>query len=265
MIKWFKDTSIHDVPMVGGKTASLGEMYRSLTPKGINVPNGFGITADGYWLFVRENDLESVIRSAFADMSSSNSVTLQDTGRKIRSAFLEAEIPESLKKGIVDAYQEMGNGDVAVRSSATAEDLPNASFAGQQESFLHISGQDSLLLTCKQCFASLFTDRAISYRIHKGFDHMKVALSICVQQMVRSDLATSGVMFSIDTESGFDNVVLINAAYGLGENIVQGSINPDEFYVFKPTLSQYTPILRRRLGRKEMKMIYVEPRDSFRL
>ena len=262
MIKWFKDTSIDDVPLVGGKTASLGEMYRSLTPKGINIPNGFGITADAYWLFVRENGLECVISSAFADMSNSSSITLQDTGRKIRSAFLQAAIPGSLKKDIVDAYQKMGNGDVAVRSSATAEDLRNASFAGQQESFLHISGQDSLLLTCKQCFASLFTDRAISYRIHKGFDHMKVALSICIQQMVRSDLATSGVMFSIDTESGFDNVVLINAAYGLGENIVQGSVNPDEFYVFKPNLSQYTPILRHRLGRKEMKMIYDSDSDK---
>lgn len=140
MIKWFKDISIHDVPLVGGKTASLGEMYRSLTPKGINIPNGFGITADAYWLFVRENGLERVIKSAFADMSNSSSVTLQETGRKIRSAFLQAAIPESLKKDILDAYQEMGNGDIAVRSSATAEDLPDASFAGQQESFLHISG-----------------------------------------------------------------------------------------------------------------------------
>jgi len=261
-IRWFDEIGIDDVPVVGGKNASLGEMYRELAPQGINLANGFAITAEAFRHFLQATDLDVRIRDLLAGLDTQNAQNLQQRGRQVRHAILAAELPEDLQAAIVEAYDRLGHGseeplDVAVRSSATAEDLPDASFAGQQETYLNVQGHAALLETCKRCFASLFTDRAISYREDKGFDHFRVALSIGVQQMVRSDLATSGVMFSIDTETGFEGTVLINAAYGLGENVVQGSVNPDEYYVFKPTLQQgYRPILQKKLGSKEFKLIY---------
>jgi pyruvate,water dikinase len=261
-IRWFDEIGIEDVPLVGGKNASLGEMYRELGPRGINLANGFAITAEAYRHFLQATELDVKIRYLLAGLDAQDARSLQQRGRQIRHAILAAELPEDLQAAIVDAYDELSGGgseplDVAVRSSATAEDLPDASFAGQQETYLNVQGHAALLETCKRCFASLFTDRAISYRQDKGFDHAQVALSIGVQQMVRADLAASGVMFSIDTETGFANAVLINAAYGLGENVVQGSVNPDEYYVFKPTLDgACRPILQKRLGSKEFKLVY---------
>ena len=266
-IKRFAEIDIGDVPSVGGKNASLGEMVRELVPHGIRVPDGFAVTADAYRYFLTANQLDAEIQRELADLDVHDVAALQRCGSRIRQRIVEATIPDDLRRAIVEAYAQLeaetvGLGeaerlDVAVRSSATAEDLPDASFAGQQETYLNVQGTTQLLETCRRCFASLFTDRAISYRIDKGFDHLKVALSIGVQRMVRSDLASSGVMFSIDTESGFANAVLINSAYGLGENVVQGTVNPDEFYVFKPTLEQgFRPIIRRKLGSKEFKLIY---------
>lgn len=261
-IKWFGDISIDDVPLVGGKNASLGEMYRELTPRGVRVPNGFAITAEAYRDFLKAAGLESVLRELLTDLDTRDVEELRNTGRRIRHAILAAELPPSLEIEIMTAYGALGaeplsEPAVAVRSSATAEDLPDASFAGQQETFLNVQGEHALLHACKRCFASLFTDRAISYRVDKGFDHLKVALSIGVQLMVRSDLAASGVMFTVDTETGFKNAVLINAAYGLGENVVQGSVNPDEYYVFKPTLKMdFEPILQKVVGTKEFKLVY---------
>jgi pyruvate, water dikinase len=261
-IRWFDEIGIDDVPLVGGKNASLGEMYRELAPQGINLANGFAITAEAFRHFLQTTDLDVRIRDLLAGLDTSDVRSLQQRGRQIRHAMLAAELPEDLQAAIIEAYDRLGEGsaeplDVAVRSSATAEDLPDASFAGQQETYLNVQGHAALLETCKRCFASLFTDRAISYREDKGYSHFQVALSIGVQQMVRSDLATSGVMFSIDTETGFQNAVLINAAYGLGENVVQGSVNPDEYYVFKPTLQKgYRPILQKKLGNKEFKLVY---------
>lgn len=263
-IVWFEDIGRGDVALVGGKNASLGEMVRTLAPKGVRVPRGFATTANAYWRFVDEN----VIRSRISDFLKSfarGNLTLAETGNAIRSAFLHGEWPSDTTSAIVKAYRDLctrvGNHDldVAVRSSATAEDLPEASFAGQQETFLNIRGERDLLDACRRCYASLFTDRAIAYREAQGFDHMKVALSIGVQQMVRSDMAGSGVMFSIDTETGFDRVVLIDAAWGLGENIVQGIVDPDEYEIFKPLLSATdtpSPIIEKKLGAKAQKMIY---------
>ncbi len=261
-IKWFSDISIDDVPLVGGKNASLGEMFQSLTPKGVKIPNGFAITAQAYQHFIDSNDLAEKIQNKLAQVESKSIESLRECGHSIRQMILHANLPDDLESAIETAYLKLGekyfkNPDVAVRSSATAEDLPDASFAGQQETYLNVQGVSGLLEACRKCFASLFTDRAISYREHKNFGHFKIALSIGVQKMVRSDLASSGVMFSIDTESGFKDAVLINSAYGLGENVVQGTVNPDEFYVFKPTLkSGYQPILRKQLGSKEVKMVY---------
>jgi pyruvate,water dikinase len=261
-IRWFSEITIDDVPLVGGKNASLGEMYRELTPEGIRVPNGFAVTADAYRHFLRETGLDAEIQSALRGLDVGDVANLRERGHAVRHAILAAELPGDLQEAIVSAYEELsvdgpGPVDVAVRSSATAEDLPDASFAGQQETYLNVQGRLAVLDACRRCFASLFTDRAISYREHKGFDHFRIALSVGVQRMVRSDLATSGVMFSIDTETGFADAVLINAAYGLGENVVQGAVNPDEYTVFKPTLlSGHRPILQRRLGGKEFKMVY---------
>ena len=261
-IRWFAELSLDDVPLVGGKNASLGEMYRELVGQGVKVPNGFAITAAAYRAFLHEAQLDQRIRDILADLDTHDVTNLRQRGRQVRQAILAAAMPQELEQAIVDAYDRLGIGssepiDVAVRSSATAEDLPDASFAGQQETYLNVQGHAVLLDACQRCFASLFTDRAISYRTDKGFDHFSIALSIGVQQMVRSDLATSGVVFSIDTETGFRDAVLINAAYGLGENVVQGTVNPDEYDVFKPTLRQgFRPILRKRLGTKEMKMVY---------
>ncbi|MBE0511216.1 MAG: phosphoenolpyruvate synthase [Chromatiales bacterium] len=261
-IKRFRELGIKDVPIVGGKNASLGEMYRELKDKDIEVPNGFATTADAYRLYIEHNGLHQRIAGELDRLDTANVTQLAITGAKIRQWIMHGNMPQVLIDEIREAYKEMeaeygDNTDVAVRSSATAEDLPNASFAGQQETYLNIRGTNNLLATCRQVFASLFTDRAISYRVHQGFTHMDVALSIGVQKMVRSDLAASGVMFSIDTETGFRDAVFITAAYGLGENVVQGSVNPDEFYVFKPTLAQgKRPILKRQLGEKALKMIY---------
>ncbi|MFU8839063.1 MAG: phosphoenolpyruvate synthase, partial [Thiohalomonadaceae bacterium] len=261
-IKRFRELGIKDVPIVGGKNASLGEMYRELKDKDIEVPNGFATTADAYRLYIEHNGLHQRIAGELEKLDTTNVTQLAITGAKIRQWIMHGNMPQVLIDEIREAYKEMeaeygDNTDVAVRSSATAEDLPNASFAGQQETYLNIRGTNNLLATCRQVFASLFTDRAISYRVHQGFTHMDVALSIGVQKMVRSDLAASGVMFSIDTETGFRDAVFITAAYGLGENVVQGSVNPDEFYVFKPTLAQgKRPILKRQLGEKALKMIY---------
>ncbi|HUJ79605.1 MAG TPA: phosphoenolpyruvate synthase [Nitrospiria bacterium] len=261
-IRWFNEIGIGDVPVVGGKNASLGEMVRALSARGVKVPDGFAVTADAYRSFLKEARLETVIRGTLKGLDTRDLDNLRRRGAAIRQAIVAASLPSELERGIADAYDRLsGPGrapvDVAVRSSATAEDLPDASFAGQQETYLNVQGRQALLESCKRCFASLFTDRAISYRTDKGFDHFKVALSIGVQRMVRSDLATSGVMFSIDTESGFPDVVLINAAYGLGENVVQGSVNPDEYYVFKPTLAAgFRPILQKMAGTKEFKLIY---------
>jgi pyruvate,water dikinase len=259
-IKTFSEVGIGDVATVGGKNASLGEMYQNLTAEGIRIPNGFAVTADGYFHLVESNQLDKIIDPLLSDLNTQNIEQLRQCGKTIRQAFLDAKIPEDLSKEILAAYAQLSNGkpaDVAVRSSATAEDLPDASFAGQQETYLNVQGDRAILDSCLKCFASLFTDRAISYRHDKRYDRLKIGLSIGIQQMVRSDLAASGVMFSIDTETGFPDVVIINASYGLGENIVQGSVNPDEFYVFKPTLHDpFKPILQKRLGNKEMKLIY---------
>lgn len=261
-ILWFNDLRIDDIPYVGGKNASLGEMYHSLTKKGVKVPNGFAITAYAYRYLVEKAGLAKRIRSTLRGLRPNNIRELQKKGKEVRDMIRHADFPEELAKEIQDAYKylqkEYGkNPDVAVRSSATAEDLPDASFAGQQETYLNITGEKALLDACRNCFASLFTNRAISYRQHKKFDHFSIALSIGVQKMVRSDLACSGVMFSIDTESGFENSVFITGAYGLGENVVQGAVNPDEYYVFKPTLKQgYKPIISKKVGRKKIKMIY---------
>ncbi len=259
-IRWFENIGIDDVPDVGGKNASLGEMYRELSEKGIRIPNGFAVTATAYRHFLEETGLDRRIPDILAGLDTENIANLQERGRAVRDAIVAAEFPQDLREAIAKAYEQLGEGrsvDVAVRSSATAEDLPDASFAGQQETYLNVEGKRAVLETCRRCFASLFTDRAISYRVDRGFDHAQIALSIGVQRMVRSDLATSGVMFSIDTETGFRDAVLINAAYGLGENVVQGAVNPDEIYVFKPTLKTgHRPILQKRMGNKEFKLVY---------
>ena len=261
-IRWFEEIGIGDVSLVGGKNASLGELYQELAPKGINVPNGFAITAEAYWDLLGRTGLAQRIKEILSGLDTQAAANLQQKGSAIRRELTSAALPDHLAAEILAAYHELCAGtaepvDVAVRSSATAEDLPDASFAGQQETYLNVQGDAELLESCKRCFASLFTDRAISYRQDKGFDHLKVGLSIGIQRMVRSDLAASGVMFSIDTETGFPDVVLINAAYGLGENVVQGSVNPDEYYVFKPTLKRgFRPILQKIVGSKEFKLIY---------
>lgn len=261
-VLWFSELGIKDVPLVGGKNASLGEMYQRLTPKGVKIPNGYAITAYAYHDLLLKAGIKDNIREVLSKLRVKQLDSLKECGRKAREIILNADFTEELNAAIGSAYEKMEkmygkNCDVAVRSSATAEDLPDASFAGQQETFLNIRGKTALLDACKRCFASLFTDRAIFYREQKGFDHFSIGLSIAVQKMVRSDMAASGVMFSIDTETGFKNAVVINAAYGLGENVVQGAVNPDEYYVFKPTLKgNFSPILSRHLGEKQMTMTY---------
>ncbi len=260
---WFENLKRGDVATVGGKNSSLGEMVSTLAPKGISVPDGFATTADAFRDFIAHNDLEARI-AAEMEALSSHKITLAEAGKRVREMIVAGDWPEALHADILGAYAEMAkrvgtqNPSVAVRSSATAEDLPDASFAGQQETFLNVEGEASLLAACKRCYASLFTDRAITYRTVQGFDHLAVALSVGVQQMVRSDIGGSGVMFSLDTESGFDKVVLINAAWGLGENVVQGAVTPDEYMVYKPFLKKdgLVPIVEKTLGAKEIKMIY---------
>ena len=262
LILWFDDIGIEDVPMVGGKNASLGEMHQKLTSKGVAVPNGYAITAYAYRYLLQEAGIGAAIEEALAGLDTHDLYNLQERGAKVRDIIRHAEFPANLRQEIIGAYNRMekeyGQGvDVAVRSYATAEDLPDASFAGQQDTYLNIRGPEALIDACKRCFASLFTDRAISYRHDKGFGQFDVYLSIVVQKMVRSDSACSGVMFSIDTESGFKDAVFLTGAWGLGENVVQGAVNPDEYYIFKPTLKEgKRPIVGKRVGTKEIKMIY---------
>ncbi len=261
----FAAVGIEAIAEVGGKNASLGEMIRELGQHGVRVPDGFATTADAYRHFIASNGLADRLHALLDGLDSADIAALQAAGAAARSLLLRAPLPEDLQAAILAGYARLtaatGGGEpaVAVRSSATAEDLPDASFAGQQETYLNVQGQAALLAACRRCFASLFTDRAISYRQLNGFDHFEVALSIGVQRMVRADLAASGVMFSIDTETGFREAVLLTAAYGLGENVVQGAVNPDEYLIFKPTLEQgFAPILQRRLGSKAIRMVYAE-------
>jgi pyruvate,water dikinase len=264
LVTGFDEIDMNDTPRVGGKNASLGEMYRELVPKGVRIPPGFATTADAYRYFLRETDLDSYIEEKLGDFDPDDIGELRRRGQDIRHAIREAEFPEPLAEAIRQAYLELSEGespgvDVAVRSSATAEDLPEASFAGQQESFLNIRGNSDLLHACRKCYASLFTDRAISYRAHHDFSPTDIALSVGVQEMVRSDVGSAGVAFSIDTETGFEDAVLINASFGLGEAVVKGTVNPDEYYVHKPTLKEgYEPIIEKNLGSKEFKVVYEE-------
>lgn len=267
-IKFFNQLSIKDVPQVGGKNASLGEMYCKLSKKGIRVPNGFATTSKAYNYFLKSAGLRKKLQEILKNLNTHDINNLMQCGAKAREAIMDAEFPEDFKQEIISAYYKLSGQKekklkiencklkidygVAVRSSATAEDLPDASFAGQQETYLNIKGEEELLIAVQKCIASLFTNRAISYRADKGFDHFSIALSVGVQKMARADLGSSGVMFSIDTESGFSNAVLINSIYGLGENIVQGKVNPDEFYVFKPTKA----IISRSIGKKSLRMVY---------
>nr|WP_299360131.1 phosphoenolpyruvate synthase [uncultured Paracoccus sp.] len=263
LVIWFEDLSREDVPKVGGKNASLGEMVAQLSGAGIRVPPGFATSADMFRDFLARNDLTHGMAETLTRLDA-GAMTLAEAGRTIRSAIQEAGWPEDARQAILESYRELARRtgvsepSVAVRSSATAEDLPDASFAGQQETFLNVRGEAALLDACRRCYASLYTDRAITYRRLKGFADDTVALSIGVQHMVRSDLGGAGVMFSIDTESGFDKVVLINAAWGLGETVVQGTVSPDEYQVFKPLLDQsgLVPILEKKLGTKERKLIH---------
>jgi len=263
LILKFSEIGITDVPQVGGKNASLGEMYRKLKSKGVPVPNGFAVTAEAYRYFLRSNKLDAKIKDALKGLDTRNMKGLASRGGRVRQMILEAKMPQDLEEKIVAAYQALSKSegtsalDVAVRSSATAEDLPGASFAGQQETYLNIKGGVQLLEAVKKCFSSLFTDRAISYRVDQGFEKTQVYLSVAVQKMVRADQGASGVMFSLDTDSGFRGVVLINAAYGLGENVVKGAVVPDEFLVFKKTLpTAKSAVISKSLGSKKIKMIY---------
>ncbi|WP_263832878.1 phosphoenolpyruvate synthase [Sulfurospirillum oryzae] len=262
-IRFFNELHIGDIPLVGGKNASLGEMYQKLSTKGIKIPNGFATTSEAYHLLLKENGIKEKIEKLLEGLDISDTLSLQERGRAIRELILASTLPEQLIKELKSAYHMLSqeysseNIDVAVRSSGTAEDLPDASFAGQQETFLNINTSEKLLECVKRCYASLFMDRAISYRTSRGFDHFKVALSVGVQKMVRSDMSSSGVIFTIDTESGSENLILINSIWGLGENVVSGKVNADEFFVFKPTLKKgLNTILKRSLGSKKEKMLY---------
>ena len=268
LVMWFDEIELDDIPQVGGKNASLGEMRRELTAKGVSIPDGFAVTAYAYRYLLDSAGIKDEIEDVLSDLDTHDIQNLSERGEKVRSLIYNAPLPDDLREAIVQDYRKLceeyeENTDVAVRSSATAEDLPDASFAGQQETFLNIKGEENLIDACKKCFASLFTNRAISYREDKGFDHMSIALSIGIQKMVRSDLASSGVIFSIDTESGFKDAILITGSHGLGEMVVQGTVNPDEFYVFKPTLRDgHRPIVQKKLGTKEVKMIYSTDGDE---
>ncbi|MBL7053748.1 phosphoenolpyruvate synthase [Patescibacteria group bacterium] len=262
LVLWFKDIVIKDVPRVGGKNASLGEMYRKLNSKGVRIPNGFATTSEAYWDFLKQAGLKPKIKAILDNLDIANIKQLGIKGKEIRELILSAQLPLKLEDEIVSFYKKLSAQyntqavDVAVRSSATAEDMPSASFAGQMDTHLNIKGKKQLLEAVQKCMASLFTDRAIVYRQTKGFDHLKVAISIGIQKMVRSDISCSGVMFSCDTESGFADVTVINSSWGLGENIVQGKVSPDEFMVYEPNLDKFKPIISKKIGSKEWKMIY---------
>ncbi|MGF1684864.1 phosphoenolpyruvate synthase [Photobacterium makurazakiensis] len=265
-VVWYDALSMNDVDKVGGKNASLGEMVANLSGAGVKVPNGYATTSDAFNQFLEESSLNKRIYTLLDALDVDDVNALQQAGNTIRNWILEAPLPQSLEHDIRECYRELGEGDdmlsVAVRSSATAEDLPDASFAGQQETFLNVRGIDAVIEAVKHVFASLFNDRAISYRVHQGFDHEGVALSAGIQRMVRSDKASSGVMFTLDTESGFDQVVFITSSWGLGEMVVQGAVNPDEFYVHKPMLEAGNPaVVRRTIGSKLIKMVYADGKE----
>jgi len=259
-IKWFNEINIKDVDLVGGKNASLGEMYQNLTEEGIRIPNGFAITSDAYKMILDENNAWKKLHTLLDNLNPDNVQELQKCGKACRDIIHACRLPDMLISQIKEGYESLMTeyGDhvtFAVRSSATAEDSPEASFAGQNDSFLNVQGLDALLHTYKRCLASNFTDRSLHYKYDHGYDYLKVYLSVVVMKMVRSDIAQSGVMFSIDSETGFKDVVFINAAYGLGENIVQGSIVPDSFYVHKPTFNKgYRSVLKRAMGAKALRM-----------
>jgi len=260
-----KQINSKDIALVGGKNASLGEMARTIGKQGVNLPDGFCLTSRSFWYFLKNNKIDKELKNIFQKFNPKSLDSLIKTGKASRDLILNADIPNDLRKKIIKSYKKLSkkykqsNVDVAVRSSATAEDLATASFAGQMETFLNVKGEEQLLNSVKKCIASLFTDRSISYREEKGFDHLKIALSVGVQKMIRSDLACSGVIFTLDTETGFSDVVLINSIWGIGEMIVKGKITPDEFYVFKPTLKKgFKSIIVKNLGRKTKKYIYAK-------
>ncbi len=265
-IRFLDELGLDDLPAVGGKNASLGELYRELGPRGVLVPNGFAITSEAYRLVLEEAGAATRLHDILDDLDPGSVEDLERRGKQARDLIRGAPLPAVIREEALSAYHELQAGypediTVAVRSSATAEDLPDASFAGQQDTYLNVEGDECLLDACRRCFASLFTDRAIHYRVDHGFDQFAVALSVGVMKMVRSDLASSGVMFSLDTDSGFRDVVFITGAFGLGENVVQGTVDPDEFYVHKPTFEKgHRAVLRRVRGRKQIKMIYAEGR-----
>lgn len=260
----FAKISLKDLPIVGGKNSSLGEMFQKLTEKGINVPDGFATTSEAYWHFLDSNNLREQISEILGKLDIKEFTNLNAIGSQIREIILKASIPDDIQEAIQISYTNLVKKynepiQVAVRSSATAEDLPNASFAGQQESYLNIRTDEDLLKSCLKCYASLFTDRAIKYRVDNGFEHMQVALSIGIQKMVRSDKSCSGVGFTLDPETGFDKIILITGSWGLGENVVQGTVNPDEYYIFKPSLiNNKKSIISKKLGDKALTMIYAE-------
>nr|MDA8111511.1 phosphoenolpyruvate synthase [Nitrospiraceae bacterium] len=261
-IRFFNEIMLTDIPLVGGKNASLGEMYQELVPQGVKVPNGFAITADAYWDLLKKGGIMETLKETLNGLDRHNIADLERRGKMARDLILGVSIPPEMWAEIEEAYGLLGkeygdSPDVAVRSSATAEDLPTASFAGQQDTYLNIRGLQQLREACLKCFASLYTDRAISYRVDHGFDHFSIALSICVMKMVRSDKGSSGVLFTLDTETGFRDVVFITGAYGLGENVVQGNVDPDEFYVYKQTFKTgHRAIIRKNLGKKQFRMVY---------
>ncbi|KKU15897.1 MAG: Phosphoenolpyruvate synthase [Candidatus Jorgensenbacteria bacterium GW2011_GWA2_45_9] len=258
----FNEIGIKDVPVVGGKNAALGEMYSRLVPEGINVPGGFAVTAEAYRHILKTTGLDKNIKGILKGLDTRKIGELKKRGKEIRRLIMRAKMPREIREEIKSSYKNLSekygkNISVAVRSSATAEDLPGASFAGQQETYLNVSGASYVVEAVRRCMASLFTDRAISYRVHKGFSNSDVAISVGVQKMVRSDIASSGVAFTIDTESGFEKVIVINSIYGLGEMIVQGEVIPDEFVLFKPSLEGgFNPVISKKLGRKDIKLVY---------
>ena len=265
-IKKFSEIGIKDIGTVGGKNASIGEMYNQLTLKGVGIPNGFATTSNAFWEFLKDNKIEEPLKQLLTKLNRKDYSNLETIGEQARKLILNGTFSPAFSESITTAYTSLCSKvlkEVAVRSSATAEDLPNASFAGQHETYLNIKGKDQLLEAVKKCFASLYTNRAIKYREDKGFEHHNVALSVGVQLMVRSDKGASGVGFTIEPESGFKNVIVLSGVWGLGENIVQGTVNPDEFYVFKPSLAKGKyPIIQKKLGDKKLTMVYANKQQG---